>query len=263
MIGFAILAITAVLTILAPWIAPYDPQKASPAEILQPPSARHWMGTDNSGMDVLSRLLWAGRIDLAIALLGTGLGMLIGIPAGALVGYFRGTLTELFMRLIEFVQSFPIFITAMALVAATGNRIENIIYVMAFLNVPIFVRLVRSEVLSIREIEYVEAARCAGNSELRLVLRHVLPNALSSSLVQASVATGSSILLTSGLSFIGAGVRAPTPEWGVMMSTGSQDMILGFWWVSIFPGIAIGLVVFALATAGETVAILLDPTKRR
>lgn len=263
LIAFVILGLEIILIIFAPWIAPYDPETASPAEILQPPSAKHWMGTDNSGMDVFSRLIYAGRIDLTIAITGVGLGMLIGIPCGAIFGYFRGWLSEIFMRVMEFLQSFPIFITAMALVAATGNRIENIIYVMAFLNIPVFVRLVRSEVLSMRETEYIEAAKCCGNSELGLVFRHVLPNTMSSSLVQASVSMGVAILLTAGLSFIGAGVRSPTPEWGVMMSTGAQDMILGYWWPSIFPGIAIGLIVFSLAIVGETFGLLLDPARRR
>lgn len=263
MIAFAILAIELFVTIFAPALAPYDPERASPAEILLPPSSAHWMGTDNSGMDVFSRLLYAGRIDLTIAVVGVAVGMIIGTIGGALAGYYRGPLSEVFMRAMEFLQSFPIFIMAMALVAATGNRIENIIYVMALLNIPVFVRLVRSEALSIRESEYIEAAKCAGNSELRIVFQHVLPNSLSSSLVQASVSMGIAILLTAGLSFIGAGVRSPTPEWGVMMSTGAQDMILGFWWVSIFPGIAIGLVVFSLAVVGETFGILLDPTRRR
>lgn len=260
--AFTIMGIVILVTILAPWIAPYDPQEANPLEVLQPPSRTHLMGTDDSGLDVFSRIIYAGRIDLTIAVTGVALGMLVGIPAGALVGYYRGIMPDLFMRLMEFLQSFPIFITAMALVAVTGNRIQNIIYVMAFLNLPIFVRLVRGEVLSLRGEEFVEAAVCSGNSKLRLVLRHVLPNSVSSSLVQASVSMGVAILLTAGLSFIGAGVQSPTPEWGVMMSSGARNMILGYWWVSLFPGIAIGIVVWSLAVIGDSLADLLDPARR-
>jgi peptide/nickel transport system permease protein len=167
------------------------------------------------------------------------------------------------MRINDFIQSFPVFILAMAIVSVTGPRTENLIGVIAFLNIAVFVRLMRGEVLSIREHEFIEAARCSGSSGLRIVFEHLLPNAVGPSLVVASANIGFAILLTAGLSFIGAGIRTPTPEWGLMVSMGARNMILGQWWPAFFPGIAIGIAVLGFALLGDGIKDLIDPTKRK
>jgi peptide/nickel transport system permease protein len=262
-VGAFIVAVGVFLMLFGHTIAPYPPTKANPRDSLQSPSPAHLFGTDNAGMDVFSRVIAAPRIDITIGLVGTALALVIGCPIGVLLGFYRGWLSEVAMRLLDFVQSFPLFILAMALVSFTGQSITNVIYVVALLNVPIFARLVRAEALSLREREYVEAARCAGASDLKAIFTHLLPNALPPALIQSSVTVGWAILLTAGLSFIGAGVKIPEAEWGLMVSQGSTYMITGEWWIALFPGIAIGITVIGFALLGDAMRELLDPTKRR
>lgn len=245
----------------APLITPFQPTTADPASTLLGPSHEHWFGTDGSGMDIFSRTIFAARIDLAVALGGTGLAFLVGVPLGLLAGFHRGWGSETLVRLAEVIQSFPILIVAMAFVTLTGGGIPNIILAIALLNIPLFLRLVRVSVLALREQSFVEAAICAGNSDTRLLLRHLLPNVLSGAVAQASVSVGWAILLTAGLSFVGIGIRVPTPEWGSMVSLGAQNMTTGEWWVALFPGLAIALTVLAFHVMGDGVQDLLDPRK--
>jgi len=211
----------------------------------------HWFGTDSSGFDVFSRVMCAPRIDLSIALAANAMAMLIGIPFGLVAGYFRNPLTELMMRASDVLQSFPVFISAMILVALGGQSIGNVILALSLLYAPIYVRLTRSEVMAQKSRGMVEASRALGQSELMIAIKHVLPNSMGPSLVQSSVTIGFAILLTAGLSFVGAGVRPPSPEWGLMISTGANDIVLGQWWTSVFPGIAISITVFAFAVIGD------------
>src|SRR5215469_1352602 len=263
-IGFAIIGVMLALVVLAPYLASYDPLEANPNDILQPPSAAHWFGTDSSGLDIYSRVLYAPRVDMVIAVAGVLLGVVIGCPLGVFVGYYPTRfLSTLIMRAMDFMQSLPVFIMAMSIVAALGQDVTNVIYVLTLFKIPIFVRLMRSEALSLREIEYIEAARCVGNSTLRIVFRHLLPNSLAPALVQLSVSIGASILLTAGLSFIGAGVRVPTPEWGLMIASGAQNMITGQWWIAFFPGVAMSLAVLGFALVGDSLREVLDPARRR
>jgi peptide/nickel transport system permease protein len=263
-IGFAIIGVMLALIFLAPYLAFYDPLEANPNDILQPPSAAHWFGTDSSGLDIYSRVLYAPRVDMVIAVAGVLLGVVIGCPLGVFVGYYPTRfLSTLIMRAMDFMQSLPVFIMAMSIVAALGQDVTNVIYVLTLFKIPIFVRLMRSEALSLREIEYIEAARCVGNSNLRIVFRHLLPNSLAPALVQLSVSIGASILLTAGLSFIGAGVRVPTPEWGLMIASGAQNMITGQWWIAFFPGVAMSLAVLGFALVGDSLREVLDPARRR
>jgi peptide/nickel transport system permease protein len=264
MLGFIIVGVMLLLVLFAPVLATYDPRKANAKDFLQPPSARHWFGTDATGLDIYSRVLYAPRIDMVIAVAGVALAVLIGCPLGVFVGYYpSGIVSGLVMRAMDFIQSLPIFIMAMALVAALGQDITNVIYILTIFNLPVFVRLMRSEALSLREIEYVEAARCAGNSDRRIVLRHLLPNSLAPALIQLSVSIGAAILLTAGISFIGAGVRVPTPEWGLMIAQGAQNMITGQWWISFFPGVAMSIAVLGFALVGDALREILDPARRR
>jgi peptide/nickel transport system permease protein len=263
-IGFAIVGLMLLLIVFAPVLTSYDPREANPSDFLQPPSLRHLFGTDASGLDVFARVLYAPRVDMVIAVSGVLLAVLIGCPLGVFVGFYpEGALSSLIMRAMDFFQSLPVFIMAMAFVAALGQEITNVIYVLTIFNVPVFVRLMRSEALSLREVEYIEAARCVGNSDLRIVFRHLLPNSMAPALIQLSVSIGAAVLLTAGLSFIGAGVRVPTPEWGLMIASGAQNMITGEWWIAFFPGVAMSMAVLGFALVGDALRDILDPTQRR
>jgi peptide/nickel transport system permease protein len=211
----------------------------------------HFMGTDVSGYDIFSRVIAAPRTDLLIALTANFLSLVIGVFLGLIAGYFRNFATEFLMRVSDVMQSFPVFISAMVLVTLAGRSTGNIIIALAFVYIPIYIRLTRAEVLSQKSRGFVEAARAMGNSEIAIALRHVLPNSLTPALIQSSVTIGFAILLTAGLSFVGAGVRPPTPEWGLMISTGANTIILGEWWPSVFPGITISLTVFGFAVLGN------------
>jgi peptide/nickel transport system permease protein len=262
-----IVAVILLLAAIGPAIAPFDPTLADADPFLPPPGPAdwpgllwqalrgggpvHWFGTDASGLDVFSRVIAAPRTDLSIAVLANGLALLIGVPAGLAAGYARGIGTEILMRVSDVVQSFPVFISAMILVALGGQSSANIVAALAVLYAPIYVRLMRAEVMAQSARGMVEAARALGVSESAIALRHVLPNSLGPTLVQSSVTIGFAILLTAGLSFVGAGVRPPTPEWGLMISTGASGIMLGQWWPSVFPGIAISLTVFSFAALGD------------
>jgi peptide/nickel transport system permease protein len=268
-LGIAIVATVTVLAVIGPEIGPYDPTLTTPRVAVPPPGIfeipgllagwiggtlphpPHWMGTDASGYDVFSRVIAAPRTDLVIALLANALSLVIGVLLGLVAGYFRNWATELLMRVSDVMQSFPVFISAMVLVALAGRSTANIVIALAFVYVPIYIRLTRAEVLSQAGRGFVEAARAIGQPEIVIALRHVLPNSLTPALIQSSVTIGFAILLTAGLSFVGAGVRPPTPEWGLMISTGANQIVLGEWWPSVFPGIAISLTVFGFAVLGN------------
>jgi peptide/nickel transport system permease protein len=268
-LGYLIVATAIFLAVAAPWIVPFDPVTADPSVYLQPPSATHWFGTDNTGMDIFSRVIYAPRVDLTIAIVGTLVSSLIGAPLGALVGYYesrnrvRRIFSGLVMRSADVLQAFPVFVFAIALVAVFGQGVMSIVVAIAFVNGPIYLRLMRSQVLSIRNMRYVEAAYVAGASDLSMLRRHIIPNAIAPALAQLSVNIGWSILLTAGLSFVGAGVIAPTPEWGGMIASGFQSIVTGQWWPSVFPGIALGLTVFGFSLVGASIEVLSDPAQRR
>lgn len=262
MLGLIIISINLLLVILAPVLAPYPPEDANPSAQLLPPGGEHLLGTDINGMDILSRIIYAPRIDLVIAVSAAILSVFIGAPLGVISGYYRGFIGEFVARSFDVLQAFPVFILAMAFVAVTGQQLANVIIVLAFLNAPIYVRLMRSETYSVRERAFVEAAQCIGNSDLGIAFRHVLPSALPPALVQLSITIGWAILLTAGLSFVGAGVRVPTPEWGSMISVGAKFIVTGEWWPSVFPGFAMGLTVLGFALMADALEHTLDPTRR-
>lgn len=268
-LGLTIVIVVTVLAIIGPYIGPYDPTLTTPRVSMPPPKISewpslwagmiagtlehppHWFGTDSNGYDVLSRIIAAPRVDLTIALLANFLSLGAGALLGLVAGYFRNFATELLMRVSDILQSFPVFILAMVLVALAGRSTVNIVIALAFVYTPIYIRLTRAEVLNKKSAGYVEAARAMGTSEMSIAFRHVLPNSMTPALIQSSVTIGFAILLTSGLSFVGAGVRPPTPEWGLMISAGANQIILGEWWPSLYPGIAISLTVFGFAVLGN------------
>ena len=268
----AVLVVFVLILIIAaigPFVAPYPPTFADPLQRLVPPNGAHPFGTDENGIDVLSRLIAAPRTDVLIAVIATTLSVAIGAPLGVVAGYFEGAdrramrwISEGTLRLLDVIQAFPVFILAMVLVAIRGTGPVNVVFAVAFVNFPVFLRLVRSEILSLREQPYAEAAVALGNSELGVGFKHLLPNAWPTVLVQVSVTIGFAVLLTAGLSFVGAGVSPPTPELGAMIASGAKFMITGQWWVAMFPGLLLGLIVFTFAVMGDIVAKLMEPGQR-
>jgi peptide/nickel transport system permease protein len=269
LVGLIYLVLNLIMATVPGLIAPYSPTEADPSSILVAPNSSHWFGTDSHGMDVLSRIVWAPRIDLVVGLSAVLCSFIGGVFVGVWVGFYdgrrsaRGWVSEGGMRVIDILQAFPIFVLALALMAVAGRSILNVLLVLIVLQTPIFIRLTRSAVLELRSRPFLEAARCSGNGDLRLVMRHVLPNSLSPPLVNASVLAGSAILITSGLSFIGAGVPAPTPEWGYMIATGAPSLVLGAWWPAMFPGIALALTVLSFALVGDALRQFLYPVSGR
>lgn len=267
--GVIVVVLSIFLAFFGSAIAPYDPTFATGDVSIPPPSIfewpglfwqtitgqldkpPHWFGTDNSGLDIFSRTIAAPRTDMTIALLAALISLVAGTLLGLIAGFYKNWSTEVLMRTSDLMQAFPVFITAMILVALAGRNTINIVLALGLVYTPIFVRLTRAEVLGQKTRGYVEAARAVGNREWVVAFRHVLPNSVVPSLIQTSTTIGFAILLTAGLSFVGAGVRPPTPEWGSMIALGSQQIILGEWWQSVFPGIAISLTVFGYATVGH------------
>ncbi|MEX2236159.1 MAG: ABC transporter permease [Dehalococcoidia bacterium] len=270
LVGLVIVGLSIFLAAFGPYIGPYGPQEIDSASgvALTGPSGDHWFGTDNVGFDVFSRVIAAPRIDLVIALASTALALAIGVPLGAFAGHFGGRpgipslLSEALLRVLDVLQAFPIFILALALVSATGASQGNVIAALTFLQAPVFVRLTRGAALSNESKLYVDAARCSGAPERAVAFRHVLPNSLAPALIASSVAVGQAILITAGLSFVGAGVPIPKAEWGLMISQGANQMILGKWWPSLFPGLFLGITVMGYALVGEGLRKFLDPTNR-
>jgi peptide/nickel transport system permease protein len=247
-----LLAMVAV-ALLAPVIATHDPVQPFPAEKLQPPSWDHLFGTDPRGLDVFSRVVYATRTDLPVAVLSVLIGVAVGMPFGALAGYVGGRLDDVFMRLTEIIQAFPPILFAMLVFAGAGNRIGTMILLIGFLNVPVYLKMVRSVTLPLRDADFVQAARTAGHSDVSLVLRHILPNTLVPVLAQFSISAGFAIQIVAGLSFIGLGVQVPEPEWGSMIDVGANQIVFGKWWPSVFPGLAVFITAFALTNLGHRV----------
>lgn len=261
-VGILLLSAIVICAVLAPLFTHYDPLASNPAEAFRPPDSEHWFGTDNTGKDIFSRIIYGSRYDLLIAFASVILSVGIGAPVGAVIGYFGGRLDEYTMRILDTVQAFPSFILAMAILVTLGQSIVNLICVIGFVNFPSFVRLVRAEMMSIRERQYAEAARCVGNSSAAIIFRHLLPNCLSPVIIQASLTSGWAIMTAAGLGFLGLGVRIPNPEWGSMISVGTEYIISGEWWLSFFPGVAIMLTVLSFNLIGDAIDDILDPKRR-
>jgi peptide/nickel transport system permease protein len=234
------------MALLAPFIAPYDPVRSVPADKLLPPSAAHLMGTDTYGLDIFSRVLYATRTDLPIAIVSVLIAVLIGWPLGAAAGFMGGRFDATTQRLTEVGQAFPQILFAMALFAAFGNSTLTLVVVLVLLNVPVYSRMVRSVTLPLKESEFILAARVAGNSRTSIIVRHLLPNTLVPVFSQFALSAAFAIQLIAALSFIGLGIRIPEPEWGSMINIGVDVLIFGQWWVSFFPGMAVIITCFAL-----------------
>lgn len=248
-----LVALFVIIAIFAPWLATHDPIKPQPANKLEPPSVEHWFGTDSFGMDVYSRVLYATRTDFSVALVAIALAVLVGVPLGAAAGYYGGLVDDVLTRLVEVIQAFPLFLFAMVIFAAIGSNTYNLVAIIAFINIPLYLKLVRSVVLPLKSADFVLAARCAGNSTPALILHHILPNALGPVFAQFSLSCAYAIQIIAGLSFIGLGVKVPHPEWGSMIQLGASHIVFGKWWPSVFPGLAVFLAVFTLNRLGHRI----------
>ena len=250
------------LALFGPALVPFDPLRSDAALALQPPSGTHWFGTDDLGRDVFSRVVVAARLDLAISFSAVALSFAAGSAVGVVAGYYGGWFDQLSGRLIDTIMAFPLFVLAMGIVAAAGNTVQNVVYATAIINLPFYARLSRTEVMTRRHAGYVQAARLSGNRDWRIMLLTIFPNTLPPMLVQASLNLGWSILNAAGLSFIGLGVRPPSPEWGIMVAQGAEFITAGQWWMALFPGAALMLAVFTFNLLGDALRDLADPLRR-
>jgi peptide/nickel transport system permease protein len=250
------------IAIFGPSVVPYDPVSSDVPQALQPPSWAHLAGTDQLGRDTFSRLIVAARLDLTIAVSAVGVSFVLGAVIGSLCGYIGGRLDRAVGRFVDVLMAFPLFVLAMAMVAALGNRIENIVIATAIINLPFYIRFSRAEVNIRRNLGWVEAARACGDSHLSVVLRFLLPNVLPAMAVQMSLNLGWAILNAAGLSFIGLGVTPPTPEWGIMVAEGARFISTGKWWLVAFPGLSLMLAVLCFNLLGDGMRDILDPRMR-
>lgn len=256
-----ILCLTLGAAIFAPWIAPYDPVKAKPWDSLQPPSEKYWLGADRLGRDQFSRLIYGARISLIIGVGGVSMAVTLGILIGVMAGWYGGWWDEGLMRVMDGLSAFPSLLLALALVAITGGSLLNIILVVGIVGTPWVARVIRSQVLSIREREFILAVLSIGASPWRIMLRHLVPNCLAPVIVQASLSVASAILLEASLSFLGVGVKPPTPTWGGMLRHAFETVGQAPW-LTISPGVMIFLVVLAFNFFGDALRDVLDPKLR-
>jgi len=260
MTGAAVILVWVVIALLAPLIAPYDPIDQNVRARLQGPSAAHWFGVDGLGRDVFSRVLWGGRVSLPVAAIVVLVATAFGTLYGGLAAFSGKWLDEGGMRLVDMVLAFPSLILAMAIAAALGPSIQNSMLAMLLVWWPPYARLARGQVLSLKNREFVIAARALGMSELRVLLRHVLPNSVAQALVLMTMDFGNAIIITAALSFLGLGAVPPTPEWGAMVAEGRE--LITQWWISTFPGSAIFLVALACNFLGDGLRDAIDPRLR-
>ena len=261
-LAFGLFVLLVALAAAGPWLVPYDPLASNTAEALRPPSRAHWFGTDQLGRDLLSRVVVATRLDLTISICAVMIAFAVGSAAGVAGGFYGGWTDRLMGRVLDTIMAFPLFVLAMGIVAALGNTVANIVYATAIINVPFYARLARSEVMVRREAGFVEAARLGGNGGVRILAVHLFPNCLPPMMVQISLNLGWAILNAAGLSFIGLGVRPPTPEWGIMVAEGAAFIVSGEWWIALFPGAALMLAVFCFNLLGDGLRDLIDPRTR-
>lgn len=255
-IGLIISMVVAFAATFSPWVAPFDPSGIDYESILAPPNAKYWLGTDEIGRDILSRIVEGARVSIQVVFLAIALAFVAGSLIGLASGYFGGLVDDVVMRIMDGLLAFPILVLALAIVAVLGPDLTNAMIAIAIVNVPGFARLVRGQVLSIRELEFVQAARALGASDIRIMLRHILPSVIGNVIVYASLRASTALITESSLSFLGLGAQPPTPTWGGMLATGMQYW--DAWWMSVFPGLAIFLSALALNFLGDGLRDALD-----
>ena len=260
--AFGLFILIALCALIGPYVVPYDPLASDTSATLASPSFKHWFGTDQLGRDIFSRVIVATRLDFTIAISSVMLVFAMGGFAGIAAGFFGGWTDRIVGRISDTIMAFPLFVLAMGIVAALGNTVTNIVLATAIVNFPLYVRVARAEANVRRDAGFVQAARLSGNGDFRILLMHILPNIMPIMMVQISLTMGYAILNAAGLSFIGLGVRPPTPEWGIMVAEGAGNIISGEWWIALFPGAALMIAVFCFNLLGDGLRDLVDPQRR-
>ncbi|CAH1693327.1 dipeptide ABC transporter membrane subunit DppC [Hyphomicrobiales bacterium] len=255
-LGLCVCAFVVLMALVAPWIAPYDPSVSDYDAILSPPSSAHWLGTDDLGRDILSRIIWGSQVSLQVSLIAVSGAIVVGSIVGMISGYAGGWVDDVIMRVIDAMLAFPTLILALGIVAVLGPTLVNAMIAITIVNIPNFARLVRAQVLSIRHMDFVSAARGLGASRARIMFRHIWPSVIGNVLVYGSLTASTALITESSLSFLGLGAQPPTPSWGSMLSSGMQYW--DAWWMSVFPGFALFAVVLALNFVGDGLRDVLD-----
>jgi len=262
-VGGGLVALLILVAIFAPFISPYDPIAVDVSQTLEPPGPEHWFGTDDLGRDVFSRTVYGARISLSVGLIAVGIGFSVGVTLGLVAGYLGGLVDLLAMRAIDALLAFPALILAISITAALGPQIQNAMIAIGVVAVPLYTRLTRGQVLSVRERDYVTAARTIGASGRRIVLRHIFPNITNPLVVQATLSIAFAILAEATLSFLGLGAQPPTPTWGADINYSQRWLSNLKWWMSVGPGLGIFLAVFSFNYFGDALRDALDPRIRR
>jgi len=257
-VGLFVIALIALMALMAPVISPYDPTAIDVYNVLSAPGGKHLLGTDELGRDVLTRMLWGSRISLTVGFVAVGIAVSIGIIIGSIAGFYGGRIDNLLMRFVDIMLCFPTFFLILAVIAVVEQSISTIMIVIGFTGWMDISRLVRAEILTLKERDFVLAARAVGADDFRVIVRHILPNALSPVFVSATFGIAGAILTESGLSFLGLGVVPPDPSWGNILTSG-KDNITVAWWLSVFPGLAILVTVLSYNLIGEGLRDALDP----
>ena len=261
-VAFALFLLIVLASLVGAHVVPYDPLTSDTVDALKPPSLRHWFGTDQLGRDIFSRVVVATRLDFTIAVASVALVFVMGGLAGVAAGFFGGWTDRIVGRIADTIMAFPLFVLAMGIVAALGNTVTNIVIATAIVNFPLYARVARAEASVRREAGFVEAARLSGNGNIRILGFQVLPNVFPILAVQMSLTMGYAILNAAGLSFIGLGVRPPTPEWGIMIAEGAAFIASREWWIAFFPGLALMIAVFCFNLLGDGLRDIVDPRRR-
>jgi peptide/nickel transport system permease protein len=257
-VGGVIFLLIIIVAIIAPLLAPFDPIKLNVVDSLQGPSGRHWLGTDQFGRDILSRIIYGSRISVAMGLVAVTISVVGGSVLGLISGYFRGVTDMLVSRLVDVMLGFPGILLALVVIAVLGTNLSSAMIAVGVSGMPIFIRVVRGSTLSAREYQYVEAARVVGCGNFRILFRHVMPNVAAPIIVLATLGIPSAIIAGAALSFLGLGIKPPTADWGEMLSNG-RSFMSSAWWLSTFPGLALMIMVMAINLFGDGLRDALDP----
>jgi peptide/nickel transport system permease protein len=257
-IGAAVVLSLITISLLAPFLSPYDPTTIDVYNVLSPPGKAHWLGTDELGRDLLSRIIWGSRVSLKVGFVAVSIALMIGIFVGSAAGFYGGKVDAVLMRFVDIMLAFPTFFLILAVIAILEPNIYTIMAVIGVTGWMDVARLVRAEFLSLKERDFVDAGRAIGISNARLIFRHILPNALSPVFVAATFGVAGAILTESGLSFLGLGVQPPDPSWGNILTSGKDNIEIA-WWLSLYPGLAILITVLSYNLVGEGLRDALDP----
>jgi peptide/nickel transport system permease protein len=258
LVGLAIIVLLVLVAIFANVIAPYDYATQDLKNIFKFPSSKHIFGTDEFGRDIFSRVIYGSRISLEVGFIAVSISVITGGILGAVAGYYGGVIDNIIMRLMDILLAIPQILLAISIVAALGPGLSNLMLAVGISSIPGYARIVRASVLSVKDQEFVEAAKAAGSSDLRIIFKHIIPNVMAPIIVQATLGVAIAILTAAGLSFIGLGIQPPTPEWGAMLS-GGRGYIRDYWYMTMFPGLAIVITIFALNVLGDGLRDALDP----